>query len=102
MKIKGTISSDLTNIIQDVLLNNIQEISAVDRLWLHNADASGTIIFKPYNLKSTCDEWKIILLNVLESSWHQLLDSGIKNRIVYFKKLFKKSIWFWSDLGDAT
>jgi len=33
----------------------------------------------------------------LESSRHQLLDSGIKNKVFYLKI----SIWSWPDLGDA-
>ena len=53
----------LTNVAQDMILNNIQEVLAVGRT--PNANAGDTVTFKPYNLKL---DGKLFYYSVLRSS----------------------------------
>jgi len=67
--------------VQDMILNN--------RFWSRNFNRQSDVLcnvnvtFKPelekYLMKNN-------FISVLKSSWHQLLDSGIKNRIFHFFK----------------
>jgi len=62
---------------------------------LSNANASGAVTFKPYNLKSPL--WKINLIVVLKCSWYHLLEFIIKYSVCHLEK----SMWPWLDLGQA-
>jgi len=42
----------MTNIIQNMILNNIQEVLVVDRTPCVMLNAGGTVTFEPYNSKN--------------------------------------------------
>lgn len=74
----------LIYVVKLIIPNNIQKVSVIVRT-LENANADGIVTIKL--ITQDLLNQTIFYLNVLKGSWHQLLDSGIKNRVFYLKKI---------------
>jgi len=81
----------LINVIRNMILNNIQEVLTIGRtlcVIMTVLQVSSLVTRKVLN------ENELYYYSVLKSTWHQLLNSGIKNRIP-FKNIDLTLIWPW-------